>query len=133
DPGPVADPGPPFPGPAGAVGREGTTMWKADPLPWRLVLFRPGTGVAVATAVLTFSLFATTNRSAADRNAATGKQSSVVFVTAGKPSEHEFRVSPSSVKRGKVVFKITNLGKQPHTFGISGHVSKILRSHESTT
>ena len=54
-------------------------------------------------------------------------------VTAGKPSEHAFRVSPKSVKHGTVVFKVTNLGKLRHSFMISGHSTERLRPHESAT
>jgi len=39
-----------------------------------------------------------------------------VNVIAGKPSEFGFKVSPSAVKRGVIVFKITNQGQLPHTF-----------------
>jgi hypothetical protein len=96
-------------------------------------LIRPGFGIAVATAVLASSLLAAAQRSAAATSAAAGRQPSIVIVTAGKPSEHKFRVSTMSVKRGTVIFKITNLGKLRHRFGINGRVSKMLRSHQSTT
>ena len=39
-----------------------------------------------------------------------------VTVTAGKPSEFHFIVSPSTAKRGVIVFKITNKGALPHDF-----------------
>jgi uncharacterized cupredoxin-like copper-binding protein len=39
-----------------------------------------------------------------------------VTVTAGKPSELAFTVSPKSVKRGIIVFKITNRGVLSHDF-----------------
>jgi hypothetical protein len=56
-----------------------------------------------------------------------------VTVTAGKPSEYAFRVSPRSVKHGTVVFKVTNLGKLRHSFVISGHATEPLRPHQSAT
>ena len=39
-----------------------------------------------------------------------------VTVTAGKPAEFKFIVKPSAVKRGVIVFKITNKGALPHDF-----------------
>jgi uncharacterized cupredoxin-like copper-binding protein len=39
-----------------------------------------------------------------------------VTVTAGKPAEFHFIVAPSAVKRGVIVFKITNKGALPHDF-----------------
>ena len=41
-----------------------------------------------------------------------------VTVTAGKPSEFKFTLSVSSVKRGIMVFKVTNDGSLPHDFKI---------------
>jgi uncharacterized cupredoxin-like copper-binding protein len=43
-----------------------------------------------------------------------------VAVTAGKPSEFKFTVVPKSVRRGAVVFRITNspTGSLPHDFKI---------------
>jgi uncharacterized cupredoxin-like copper-binding protein len=39
-----------------------------------------------------------------------------VTVTAGKPSEFRFTLSTSTVKRGIIVFKVTNHGSVPHAF-----------------
>jgi uncharacterized cupredoxin-like copper-binding protein len=39
-----------------------------------------------------------------------------VTVTAGKPAEFHFIVAPGTVKRGVIVFKITNKGALPHDF-----------------
>jgi uncharacterized cupredoxin-like copper-binding protein len=39
-----------------------------------------------------------------------------VSVTAGKPAEFHFIVVPNTVKRGVIVFKITNKGALPHDF-----------------
>ena len=41
-----------------------------------------------------------------------------VTVTAGKPSEFRFMLSTSTVKRGVIVFKVTNHGSVPHAFKI---------------
>jgi mono/diheme cytochrome c family protein len=43
---------------------------------------------------------------------------SSVSVTAGKPSEYKFALSPSSVKAGKVTFKVTNKGLLAHDFKV---------------
>ncbi|MGZ4410297.1 MAG: plastocyanin/azurin family copper-binding protein, partial [Gaiellaceae bacterium] len=44
--------------------------------------------------------------------------STVVTVLAGKPSELKFKLSVNAVKRGTVVFKVTNKGLLPHDFKI---------------
>ena len=45
--------------------------------------------------------------------------STIVAVAAGQPSELAFKVSQtSSIPAGKVVFKVVNVGKIPHTFEI---------------
>jgi uncharacterized cupredoxin-like copper-binding protein len=49
-----------------------------------------------------------------------------VTVTAGKPSELKFTVSPSAVKRGIIVFKITNKGVLTHTFKLCSKASSSL-------
>jgi uncharacterized cupredoxin-like copper-binding protein len=41
-----------------------------------------------------------------------------VTVTAGKPSEFKFTLSTSTVKRGGMVFKVTNRGSIPHDFKV---------------
>lgn len=43
-----------------------------------------------------------------------------VTVTAGKPAELKFTVSPKSVPKGAVVFKVANKGKLEHDFKIAG-------------
>jgi uncharacterized cupredoxin-like copper-binding protein len=45
-------------------------------------------------------------------------RTTTVTVTAGKPAEFKFTVSPKSVKHGAVTFKITNKGTLPHDFKI---------------
>jgi hypothetical protein len=60
-------------------------------------------------------------------------RTTLVVVTMGSPSEYMFRISPRSVRRGTVIFKITNAGKLPHSFEIVGHTTKLLRPHQSTT
>ena len=49
-----------------------------------------------------------------------------VTVTAGKPTELKFTVSPSSVKRGVIVFKITNRGVLSHDFKLCSKASSSL-------
>lgn len=49
-----------------------------------------------------------------------------VTVTAGLPAEFHFIVKPSTVKRGVIVFKITNKGKLPHDFKLCSARNKPL-------
>ena len=49
-----------------------------------------------------------------------------VTVIAGKPSEFGFKVSPRTVKRGIIVFKIANQGQLPHTFKLCSGRNKPL-------
>ena len=46
------------------------------------------------------------------------KKASTITVTAGKPGEFGFIVSPKAVKHGAVTFVVTNKGALPHTFQI---------------
>ena len=80
--------------------------------------------IAIAGAALALSVAPV---STAQRNA------SIIIVTAGKPSENTFLLSRASVRHGTVIFKITNLGKRVHTFGINGRTTKKLRPRQSTT
>ena len=89
------------------------------------------TGFVVLLVSAVFALTQLTSVASA-RAAAKGK-TTVVTVTAGKPSENVFRVSPTSVKHGTLIFKITNLGKRRHSFQIHGHATKPLGPHQSTT
>ena len=41
-----------------------------------------------------------------------------VTVTAGKPSEFKFTLSTSTVKRGIILFEVTNRGSVPHNFKV---------------
>jgi uncharacterized cupredoxin-like copper-binding protein len=56
-----------------------------------------------------------------------------VSVTAGKPSEYRFTLSKKSVKAGTVTFKVTNKGKIPHDFSISGKKTKLIQPGHSAT
>ena len=67
------------------------------------------------------------------RAAAPAGATSVVSVVAGKPSEYAFEVSPTTVRRGTVVFKVKNLGKLAHSFEIGGKSTKRLLPRQSTT
>ena len=85
-------------------------------------------------AVLLSTLFASTaHTSVASAHPVAKGKTTVVTVTAGKPSENAFQVSPKSVKHGTLIFKVTNLGKHSHSFQIHGHVTKPLRPHQSAT
>jgi len=55
-----------------------------------------------------------------------------VSVTAGKPSEFKFTI-PSSVKAGKVTFKVKNAGKVPHDFSIAGKKTPLLKPGASAS
>ena len=58
---------------------------------------------------------------------------STVTVTAGKPSELRFTLSARSVARGIVTFKVTNKGKSPHDFRISGKKTPVLAPGKAAT
>jgi uncharacterized cupredoxin-like copper-binding protein len=57
----------------------------------------------------------------------------VVKVTAGSPSEFRFTLSKKTVKRGAVVFKITNKGTLPHDFKIHGKKTPLIQPRKSRT
>jgi uncharacterized cupredoxin-like copper-binding protein len=80
---------------------------------------------AVAIAAVSLGALAT----AAPASAATTH----VTVTAGKPSEMRFTLSRSTVKAGKVVFKITDKGKLTHDFSIAGHTAKKVAPGKTVT
>ena len=67
-------------------------------------------GLTAVAAVLAWSLPASANQSAA--------RAATVTVTAGKPSEFGFTLSPKAVKHGTVTFKVTNSGILPHDFKV---------------
>jgi uncharacterized cupredoxin-like copper-binding protein len=49
-----------------------------------------------------------------------------IAVTAGKPSEFKFTLTPSVAKRGIIVFKITNKGALAHDFKLCSKASSSL-------
>jgi uncharacterized cupredoxin-like copper-binding protein len=77
----------------------------------------------VVIAVLAWALPATAHRSAA--------KATVVKVTAGKPTEFKFIVSPKAVPHGTVTFAVTNLGGLPHDFKIAGKKTRLLTQGQS--
>jgi len=89
--------------------------------------------IVAATAAISASFLLATAQPAAAATTARTLSPTVVLVTAGKPSEYEFKLSPTSIKRGTVLFKLTNLGKLPHGFTIDGETTKVIASHRSTT
>jgi hypothetical protein len=56
-----------------------------------------------------------------------------ILVVAGRPTEHAFELSRTSVKRGAVIIKVLNLGRERHGFQIDGHITPLLAPHTSTT
>ena len=56
-----------------------------------------------------------------------------VTVTAGKPSEFKFTLSPKSVPHGVVTFKVTDKGGLPHDFKIAGKKTKMLKKNQRAT
>jgi plastocyanin len=90
-------------------------------------LFRSAALAAVSAGLLAGPLPA-----AADARPAAAK-TTVVKVTAGKPSEFRFTLSTSKVAAGTVEFKVTNKGKLSHTFSIAGKTTKTIASGRSAT
>ena len=64
--------------------------------------------------------------------AATSATTSVA-VTSGKPSEFHFTLSKKTVKKGTVVFKVTNRGTISHDFKIAGKKTKLVAPGSTTT
>lgn len=56
-----------------------------------------------------------------------------VAVSAGKPSEFKFTLSKKTVKKGVVVFKVTNRGMISHDFKIAGKKTKSLAKGKTQT
>ena len=65
--------------------------------------------------------------------AAAAKPKATVTVTAGKPTEYTFTISPKSVKHGAVLFTVVNKGKHAHGFSIDGKSTKLIKPHASAT
>jgi hypothetical protein len=57
---------------------------------------------------------------------------SIVLVSAGKPLEYTYQLSTKSVKRGIVIFKVTNFGKLRHGFQVGGRQTKSLFPGDTT-
>jgi plastocyanin len=86
--------------------------------------------VSAAVATSSLLLLAATAQGSAGLRISAGNPT-IVTVTAGKPTEYQFKLSPISVKHGTVVFKFTNAGKAPHGFTINGKATKVIRPHRS--
>ncbi len=56
-----------------------------------------------------------------------------VKVTAGKPSELKFTLSKSSVKAGRVTFRVANRGSLKHDFRIAGKKTKLISKGKSAS
>ena len=85
-----------------------------------------------ALAAVSAGVLAAALPAAADARPAAAK-TTVVKVTAGKPSEYRFTLSTKTVKAGRVEFKITDKGKLAHTFRIAGKTSRAVTHGHSTT
>jgi uncharacterized cupredoxin-like copper-binding protein len=64
---------------------------------------------------------------------ATKTKATTVKVTAGSPSEFRFKLSKATVKKGVVVFKVTNKGNLPHDFKIAGKKTPLIQPNKSKT
>jgi uncharacterized cupredoxin-like copper-binding protein len=56
-----------------------------------------------------------------------------VAVTAGKPGELRFTLSKKTVKKGAVVFKVTNKGSLGHDFKVAGKKTPLLAKGKAGT
>jgi plastocyanin len=81
-----------------------------------------GTGAAIACAALVLPALALGRPSAA-----------AVAVTAGKPAEPRFTLSKRTVPRGAVTFTVTNRGRLPHDFAITGKKTRRLSAGKRAT
>jgi uncharacterized cupredoxin-like copper-binding protein len=59
--------------------------------------------------------------------------STVVNVTAGKPSELKFTLSKKTVAKGVVTFKVVNRGALEHDFKVGGKVTAKLKPGKTAT
>jgi uncharacterized cupredoxin-like copper-binding protein len=84
---------------------------------------RLGLLVLALVAAATFALPAAAHRSTT--TAAT------LGVTAGLPGEFKFKLSKTSVPKGKVTIIVTNRGNLPHDFKIAGKKTPLLQSGKS--
>jgi len=73
---------------------------------------------ATTLVLLGWSLSLGARQASAQANHSAAK-TTVITVTAGKPSELAFKLSKkSAIPSGKIIFKVTNLGQLSHTFKI---------------
>ena len=63
----------------------------------------------------------------------TNRAASTVSVTAGKPAEFHFTLSPASAKHGSVTFKVVNKGALAHDFWINGKKTPLLKPGTSAS
>ena len=84
--------------------------------------------IAAATGVL--ALAAITTPALVQARPTAHAATATVNVTA---VDFKFRLSTSSAKKGKVIFKITNKGKLKHDFRIHGVTSKMISPGRSTS
>jgi uncharacterized cupredoxin-like copper-binding protein len=56
-----------------------------------------------------------------------------VKVTAGSPTEFRFKLSKTVVRKGVVLFRVTNSGQLPHDFKIAGKRTPLLQHGKTKT
>ena len=88
------------------------------------------TGLFVATAIAAASAMAADRHTAAVRAQRGAALLAHVNVTA---SEYKFVLSAKSAKRGVVVFRVTNVGKEQHNFMIKRRKTKTLSHGQAST
>ena len=66
-------------------------------------------------------------------SASAGRPATVVQVTAGKPTEDQFIVSPKAVPHGTVLFEVVNKGHKVHGFTINGIATKLIKPQKTAT
>jgi len=82
-------------------------------------------GMIATLAVLTWALPAAAQHARASVT--------TVTVVSGSPNEFSFTVTPKTVKRGIVTFKVTNKGNLPHDFQINRRKTRLLSPGSSAT
>jgi plastocyanin len=88
-------------------------------------------GAVLAACLAVFGLAA--GGAAAAGSATAAGQAVVVHVTAGLPSESQFKVAPRTVPHGKVLFEVVNKGHKAHGFSINGVSTKVLKPRATAT
>ena len=80
--------------------------------------------IRIALASLVALALVGTGSAFAVTNSTTAKATSKTTIVKVKASEFKFVLSTKTVKPGKVVFKVTNVGKEAHNFVILSGINK---------